>query len=305
MKRIIWISLFVIFFFSVANLALSKEDNFRFSLNFRDDLFSLSAFRPSWYTLTNRRSLESYRFPKIGESLPLLEKSEIAFGEDNQRFGFGLEVRIFKEGWLTLNYYQTGKIRMTNSETLDKARVVAILTHDIEWDVDSGFIPVFWKEGTYFSRDVTEQETNTSLYGRNLRLAFKYRLYLRSTRESTKKIAERICFFYALGADIWQVNHKVTQEVNLYSVDIDTGRRNGLLEKTQTEEVKRKYFLRGFFEGGAEVLVFRNVKLGAMLSFYDRSETVEFRHDLLFAPGDFWKIDIERACFRMFLILSY
>jgi len=303
MKRIIWISLFVIFFFSVANLALSKEDNFRFSLNFRDDLFSLSAFRPSWYTLINRRSLESYRFPEIGESLPLLETADIAFDENNRRFDLGFEFRPFRGGWLRhawigVNYSQTGKIRLTNHQKLDAAKFGAILGYDPKTN------SYFYHE-TWVSRTLMEQETNTSLYGRNLRLAFKYRLYLGSTRESTKKIAERICFFYALGADIWQVNHKVTQEVNLYSVDIDTGMRNGLLEKTQTEEVKRKYLLRGFFEGGAEVLVFRNVRLGATLSFYDRGLEVEFKNDLLFAPGDFWKTDIERASFKMFLILSY
>lgn len=303
MKRIIWISLFVIFFFSVANLALSKEDNFRFSLNFRDDLFSLSAFRPSWYTLTNIRLLESYRFPKIGESLPLSETADVALHEKNQRFAFGIEFRPFREGWLKnawigIDYSQTGKIKLTNHQKLDAAKFGAILGYDSKTN------SYFYHE-TWVSRTLMEQETNTSLYGRNLRLAFKHRLYLRSTRESTKKIAERICLLYALGLDIWQVNNKVKQEVNLYSIDIDTGRRNGLLEQTQTEKVKRKYFLRGFFEGGAEVLVFRNVRLGAMLSFYDRGLEVEFKNDLLFAPRDFWKTDIGRASFRMFLILSY
>ncbi len=297
MKRIIWIPLFVIFFFSVANLALSK-DNFRFSLDYYgSDVFGLRMFEASRYSFSSARSLDSYKPFKVGDLLLLLEKSEIAFGEDNRRFGFGLEVRIFKEGWLTLNYYQTGKIRMTNSETLDKARVVAILTHDIEWDVDSGFIPVFWKKGTYFSKDVTEQETGTTIYGRNLRIGSRYRFSLFHSK--------RIYFFFGLGADIWQVNHKTMQNLKFGYLHTDTGERNGIADEIETEKLERRYILKGFLENGAELLLSKNLIAGVVVSFYNRGKRAEFGNDLLLVPGDFWKTDIERASFRIFLSIGY
>lgn len=289
MKKIWIFSLFTIFLLVLANLV--SADDFRFSLSYQgNSLFGLSAFDPEQYTLSRERSLESYKPYHVGDLLLLSEKSDVVLQQDTQRFSLGLEARIYKNAWLTLSYYQTGKIKIANSEALDKARCVAILTRDLEGPFDE-FIPIFTKKGTYFSRDLTEQNTSSTLFARNATISSRYRF----------RLLEKVYLLTGLGLDWWQINYQTEITQSLTYLYTQTGEANGYPLTTEIEkEPQVKSMLGGFLETGVEILVSKKLAIGAVATFYGRKKA-EFRNDLLFFPGDSWRINLKKASFQIFL----
>lgn len=292
MMRKIWIfSLFTIFLLVLANLVSAKDD-FRFSLTYQgNSLFGLSAFGPEQYTFSRERSLESYKPYHVGDLLLLSEKSDVTLQQDTQRFSLGLEARIYKNAWLTLSYYQTGKVKIANSEALNKARCVAILTRDFEGPFN-GFTPIFTKKGTYFSRDLTEQNTSSTLFARNATIGSRYRF----------RLLEKVYLLTGLGLDWWQVNYQAEITQSLVYLYTQTGERDGYPLRTEIEkEPQVKSVLGGFVETGVEILVSKKLAVGAVATFYDRKTKAEFRNDLLFFPENTWRTNLKKASFQIFL----
>jgi len=316
-KKIFSLIICLVFFTGMV-LAKEKEkrENFKLRLDYGlNNSFILDQFDSEDFSLVTMSEFKNYlgnwwflwwfpdgyvggvftqtsTFPyEQGDSVPLLQTREVTLNEIGNRLGFGTELRLIENLWLTLNYYRPGTKTINSVENEETMKFVKLHCE--------GHGQGFYKDYSYYtmqlSRTFTIQKSTYELYARNYQLGFKYLF-------GTKKLS----FGILAGIDLWQVYQDTATETKIYSVLPWKGIVQDNPKETKDKKSEIASRIRGYFGVEVEVLIFKNLKLALTgKKYFGNNNQFEFQNDFLMEVRNFWRIEIPHYSISTSLIFSF
>lgn len=301
--------------------AAKKRENFRFKLNFRNQVLVQKDISEADYSILRTKNIESWLGKyyyclwfvddpnfwiagtgnevlwKPGDKLPLYQyrgatKNQVL----DQNLGLELELRIWEGLWIGLDWFQAPKFYL-NSFEQEEALIVHKADKVFEWH---------WKDENYYeywiesNRKITLQKTREKFSSQNYGVFSKYEVPL----------SEIMNVFFGAGVEWWRFVRRSTAETRelvFYTWEDKLIRAEAPVEKFKKET---KNYFRPFLLFGYNFTPGKGVRFGAQGKLFGDAKGVIFSKDSFLIPfwvpeERTWKMKPEKYEINIFLSFGF
>ena len=296
-KLMVWFWVFVLLGLGNFVLARNKKENFRFRLNYRNQVLVQKDIDESGYSVIRYKNVESWLgnyyyylwfwddpnswlagtgnelLWKPGDKLSLYQYREVTRNEAmDQSIGLDLELRIWEGLWIGLSWFQAPKFYL-NSIEQEESLIIDKIDKVIEWQWNNENYYEYWIE-SYRRLDL--QKTKEKFSTTNWQIFAKYEIPL----------TEIMNIYFGAGVEWWRFVRKSTVETQKFI--FYTWRDEVVKAEAPVENFKKekKNYFRSFLLLGYNFTPGKGVRFGAQAKLFGDAEGVIFSKDSFLIP--FW-----------------